>query len=199
MQRRKIDNFLIIINLKFKMNKKMIFAIIGLALVAFIGFGLVKANQLKTIQIVKTVKINGPIDEVFDMVKYLGNFPKWSPFLAQDPSQKYFVKGTDGAVGAQYHWDGNKGKDLGHQEIVKIENHKMVGMKCDIKKPFEAKPTFDYYFSETSEGIIVKQDFKLESSLIDAFFMWLFGAKKEMENTNQQGLDLLKKAIENKN
>jgi hypothetical protein len=27
--------------------------------------------------------------------------------------------------------------------------------------------------------------------------MWLFGAKGEMEKTNAQGLDLLKKAIEN--
>jgi hypothetical protein len=38
----------------------------------------------------------------------------------------------------------------------------------------------------------------LESALVDAFFLWLFGAKAEMEKTNQQGLDLLKKAVENK-
>ncbi len=178
------------------MNKKMIYAIIGLALAAFIGFGFFKASGLKSIQIEKKVTIQGSKKEVFDMVKYLSNFPKWSPFLAQDPSQKYEVKGTDGSVGAQYHWDGNKGKDLGYQEIVKIEELNFVGMKCDIQKPFVAKPTFDYYFKETTNGIEVKQDFKLESSLIDAFFMWMFGAKAEMEKTNQQGLDLLKKAIE---
>lgn len=28
--------------------------------------------------------------------------------------------------------------------------------------------------------------------------MWLFGAKAGMEKTNQQGLDLLKKAVESK-
>lgn len=177
----------------------MILGIVGGALAAFIGFGLYKANGLKNIQIIKTVTISGSKQEVFDMIKYLKNFPKWSPFLAQDPSQKYEVKGTDGTVGAQYHWDGNKGKDLGYQEIIKIDELKFVGMKCDIQKPFVAKPTFDYYFSETSSGIEVKQDFKLESGLVDAFFMWLFGAKSEMEKTNQQGLDLLKKAVESKN
>lgn len=176
----------------------MIFAIIGIALASFIGFGLYKASGLKSIQIVKTVTIKGSKQEVFDMVKYLNNFPKWSPFLAQDPTQKYEVKGTDGTVGAQYYWDGNKGKDLGHQEIVKIDELNFVGMKCDIQKPFVAKPTFDYYFTETSNGIEVKQDFKLESGLVDAFFMWLFGAKSEMEKTNQQGLDLLKNAVEKK-
>ncbi len=69
-------------------------------------------------------------------------------------------------------------------------------MKCDIQKPFAAQPTFDYSFKETPNGIEVKQDFQLQSGLVDAFFMWAFGAVKEMENTNQQGLDLMKKAIE---
>ncbi len=174
----------------------MIFGILGLALVAFIGFGLFKASGLKSIQIVKTVTIQGSSTEVFDMVKYLANFPKWSPFLAQDPTQKYEVKGNDGSVGAQYHWDGNKGKDLGYQEIVKIDEGRFIAMKCDIQKPFVAKPTFEYTFAETAGGIAVTQDFKLESGLVDAFFMWLFGAKAEMEKTNQHGLDLLKKAIE---
>lgn len=176
----------------------MIITILAIALVAFIAFGLYKASGLKNIQIIKTVTIKGSNQEVFDMIKYLKNFPKWSPFLAEDPSQKYEVKGQDGVVGAQYHWDGNKGKDLGFQEIVKIQEGKFIGMQCDIQKPFVAKPTFDYYFTETANGIEVKQDFKVESALPDAFFMWLFGAKAGMEKMNQTGLDLLKKAVENK-
>lgn len=177
----------------------MMFSIIGIALAAIIGFGLYMANGLKTIQIVKSVTVKGSKQEVFDMVKYLNNFPKWSPFLAQDPTQKYEVKGTDGTVGAQYHWNGNKGKDLGYQEITKVDELKFVGIKCDIRKPFVATPTFEYSFTETSTGIEVKQDFILESGLIEAFFMFLFGAKSEMEKTNQQGLELLKKAVEFKN
>lgn len=173
-----------------------IISIIGIAIIAFVSFGLFKASQLKTIQIVKSVTIKGSQEEVFDMVKYLKNFPKWSPFLAADPSQKYEVKGTDGELGAQYHWVGNGGKDIGYQEIVKIEGQKFIGMRCDIQKPFVAKPSFDYSFTETSAGIVVKQEFKLESGLMDAFFMWMFGAKAEMEKTNEQGLMLLKKAIE---
>jgi hypothetical protein len=177
---------------------KKVFSIIALILVGFIGYGLVKANGLKDIQITKSITINGSKQEVFDMVKYLGNFPKWSPFLVQDPTQKYEIKGTDGSVGAQYHWTGNQGNDLGFQEIVKIDTFSFIGKKCDIQKPFVAKPTFEYSFTETANGIEVKEDFKLESGLSDAFFLWLFGAKAEMEKTNQQGLDLLKKAVESK-
>lgn len=176
--------------------KKMILSIIAILLVTFIAFGLYNANQLKNIHIQKTVTINGNKEEVFDMVKYLNNYPKWSPFLVADPDQKYEVKGTDGQVGAQYHWNGNKGKDLGYQEIAKIEGTDFIAMRCTIEKPFKAKPSFDYSFKSTTDGIVVTQDFKLESGLVDAFFMWAFGAKKEMEQTNQQGLNLLKKAVE---
>lgn len=178
------------------MNKKMILSVIAIALVAFIGYGLYKANGLKSIQIVKTITIQGNQQDVFNMVKYLNNFPKWSPFLAEDPTQKYEVKGNDGTVGAQYHWNGNKGKDIGFQEIKKIEEGKFIGMQCDIQKPFVAKPTFEYSFSETPNGVVVKQDFKVESGMVDAFFMWLFGAKAGMEKTNQKGLMLLKMAVE---
>jgi len=178
------------------MNKKMVFSMIGIAMAAFIGFGLYKASGLTSIQIVKSVIVKGSREKVFDMVRYMGNFPKWSPFLAQDPTQKYEVKGTDGTVGAQYHWNGNQGKDLGYQEVVKVDTFSFVGMKCDIQKPFVAKPTFDYTFKETANGIEVTQDFRVQSGMVEAFFMWVFGAKGEMEKTNQLGMDLLKQAVE---
>ena len=178
------------------MKMKTILSTIAIALVAFIGFGLYKASSLTSIQIVRSVTVKSSKAEAYEMVRYLKNFPKWSPFLAEDPTQKYEVKGTDGQVGAQYHWDGNGGKDLGYQEIVKVDSLNFIGMQCDIQKPFVAKPTFDYSFKETANGIEITQDFKLESGLADAFFLWLFNAKSGMEKTNEKGMELLKKAIE---
>jgi uncharacterized protein YneF (UPF0154 family) len=175
---------------------KKILIIVAIALLAFVCIGLFKAQKIQKLQITKTVSINGSKGEVLEMVQYLRNFPKWSPFLAQDPSQKVRIEGVDGRVGAQYHWLGNGGEDVGYQEIVKIDTTGFVGMKCFIVKPFAAQPTFEYTMTEKNDGVTVTQDFKLESSLSDAFFMWAFGAVKDMENTNQQGLDLLKKAVE---
>jgi hypothetical protein len=173
----------------------MIVTIVAIVIIALVVFGVINANKLKNIQIVSKVKINGTKQEVIDMVRYLNNFPKWSPFLAEDPTQKYYVKGVDGQVGAQYHWDGNKGKDLGYQQIEKIESN-YVGMKCNIQKPFKAEPTFDYYFTETTNGIEVKQDFKVKSNTVSAFFMWLFNAKAAMQKTNEKGLNMLRLAVE---
>lgn len=175
---------------------KKIFLSIIVILVAFIGFGLFQASKIQNLQIVKSITIKGTQKEVFDMVRYLNNFPKWSPFLAEDSTQKYQVKGTDGEVGASYHWVGNGGEDVGHQTIMQIDTLNFIGMKCDIQKPFSAQPTFDYSFKEIPNGIEVTQDFRLKSNLVDAFFLWAFGAVEEMENTNQKGLDLMKKAVE---
>lgn len=175
---------------------KMTLTIIVAVVVLFVGFGLYKASQLTSIEINKSVTIFGEKKEVFDMVKYLNNFPKWSPFLAQDPTQQVEVKGEDGTVGAQYHWLGNQGKDMGYQEIVKIDELSFIGMQCDIQKPFEARPTFGYTFSGSDGNVTVTQQFKLTSGLPNAFFMWLFGARQKMEATNEQGLQLLKQVVE---
>jgi hypothetical protein len=177
---------------------KKVLAIIGIAIIGFIAFGMFKASDLKSIEIITETTIKGDKQTVFNMVKNLKKFPKWSPFLVQDPSQKYEIKGTNGAVGSQYHWVGNGGEDVGYQEITKIEEGSFIGKKCDIQKPFVAQPTFDYSFTENANGVTVKETFKLESGQVDAFFLWLFGAKAEMVKTNQQGLDLLKKAVETK-
>jgi hypothetical protein len=181
---------------KTKIVMKKILAIIIIAFVAFVGVGFFKAKKIQNLKIIKTVTIDGSKREVFEMVQYLRNFPKWSPFLAQDTTQKIRIEGVDGIVGARYHWVGNAGDDVGYQEIMKIDTNGYVGMKCFIEKPFTAQPTFEYTIKQTSMGVEVTQEFKLESSLSNAFFMWTFGAVKDMENTNQQGLDLLKKAIE---
>lgn len=174
----------------------MIFIIIGIALAAFLGFGFFKASQLKHIHITKTVTINASRSEVFDMVKYLDNFPKWSPFLEEDPSQRITVKGTDGTVGAQYHWEGRGGKDLGYQEIKEIREGQYIRLGCEIQKPFQSQPIFEYSFREGPGGITVQQDFDLKSGTVDAFFMWLFGAKKSMDVTNARGMELLRQAVE---
>jgi hypothetical protein len=176
------------------MKKVLKAVLIGFS--AIIVFAVFQGSKNQKIQIVKTTTIKGSKKEVFEMVSNLKNFPKWSPFLVQDPTQKYEIKGSDGAVGSQYYWVGNKGEDVGYQEITKVDTFSFVGKKCVIQKPFVAKPTFDYGFAETPNGVEVREEFNLQSGLVDAFFLWAFGAKAEMEKTNQQGLDLLKAAIE---
>lgn len=176
--------------------KKMILSIVGIAVLAFIAIGVYNARQLQHVHIQKSVTINADAQTVFDQVAYLNNFPKWSPFYEADPNQIVEVKGVDGQVGAQFHWNGNDGKDLGYQEIKEIRPTSYIRMECDIQKPFTAHPVFEYSFAQKGGRVQVTQDFNLESGLVDAFFMWLFGAKSNMDKLNGRGMELLKIASE---
>lgn len=174
----------------------MILFTIIIVLIAGLGISFAVAQKLRDIHIQKQVLIDGSLATVFEQVVLLKNFPNWSPFLEADPSQKTEVKGTDGQVGAQYHWVGNKGKDVGYQEIKEIKQLEYIKMGCDIQKPFTATPVFEYRFEQVGSQIKVTQDFRLQSGSVDAFFMWLFGAKKNMDKMNQRGMELLKVAVE---
>lgn len=175
---------------------KVIFSIIGAALIIFFTIGFYNASKLQNIFIQKTVHIKADKNKVFDQVVYLKNFPKWSPFLEADPTQKIEIKGTDGKVGAQYHWKGDNGKDLGCQEIKRIDPLRYIKLECDIQKPFKANPVFEYSFSQENGNVKVTQDFHLKSGFVDAFFMWLFGAKMDMSKMNGRGMELLKTSLE---
>ncbi len=177
-------------------NEKMIAIIISIAVLFFIGLGYYNATKLQHIHIQKKIAIRANTLRVFENVQYLNNFPKWSPFYEADPDQKVYVTGNDGEEGARYHWEGNNGKDLGYQEIKQIRSLEYIKMECTIEKPFKANPTFEYSFRKQDQLIEVTQDFNLKSRKIDSFFMWLFGAKKEMEKMNSRGLELLKQVCE---
>ena len=172
-----------------------IIIIVSIVVLCF-GIGFYNASRLQHIHIQETVMIRAEEQKVFDQVVYLKNFRLWSPFKEADPGQKTEIKGRDGKVGAQYHWEGNNGKDLGYQEIEEIKPLRYIKMKCNIQKPFNAQPVFEYSFAKLSDGIRVTQDFYLKSGMVDAFFMWLFGAKKEMVKMNKRGMELLKIATE---
>ncbi len=155
-----------------------------------------KESNMTSLNIQKTITIKADLPHVFDHIKYLEKFPEWSPFLEEDPTQTYKVTGTDGQIGAQYHWEGNKGKDLGYQEIKSIDPGKSIQMQCDIQRPFKAKPTFSYTFKQQGDKILVTQDFHLSVKRIDLFFMKLFGGVKDINRMNERGLELLKIACE---
>ena len=174
----------------------MIAIVIVSIVVLLLGLGLYKARKLQHIHVQKQVQIATDLTTVYNHVAYLENFTKWSPFYEADPTQITKVTGTDGQVGAQFHWEGNGGKDLGYQEITEIKKYNYIKMECDIEKPFKAHPTFEYTLEQQEDTIVLTQDFNLESGLAASFFMWLFGAKTDMDKMNGRGMELLKQTCE---
>jgi uncharacterized membrane protein len=175
------------------------FMFIGIALGAIVLIAAVLAAIApRKVDTQNKVTIHASKQVVYDQLRHLSRFPSWSPFLVADPKQKNWVTGTDGAVGATFHWDGVAEKSKGTQQIMSLVENSRVSLKCNITVPFVALPTFDYTIEAQKDGsVVVTQDFSTDLGVPGNIFGMLFGLKKQMNTTNQLGLDLLKKSIEN--
>jgi hypothetical protein len=168
-------------------------SILGVLLVTGVILALVapKRISVKNSQFIKASKA-----EVFNQLRFMKNFPNWSPFKAQDPEQKFNISGNDGQIGATFSWEGVKEKSKGSQTITALKEHESVEIKCNITVPFEAKPTFNYHLIEKNGGVELVQNFESEMPIPSNIFGMLFGLKNKISETNKQGLDLLKKLTE---
>jgi hypothetical protein len=116
--------------------------------------------------------------------------------LIEDPNQKNWVSGADGQVGATFYWEGVAVKSKGAQKITALVENEHVTMQCDITAPFVARPTFEYSITEQNGEIVVTQNFSTDLGVPGNVFGMLFGLKKQMAATNELGLQMLKKSIE---
>ena len=179
------------------MTKTLI--VIGIVLGALLIAGVILSLVApKRISVSNTTFINASKQHVFDQLRYMKNFPKWSPFLVQDPEQKYTVSGQDGEVGATFSWEGVKEKSKGLQRVAKLKSIDEVVIECNITVPFQSNPTFSYSLVEKDGGVEVVQHFDAEMPAPSNIFGLLLNLKEKISATNKQGLELLRQACENK-
>jgi Polyketide cyclase / dehydrase and lipid transport len=166
---------------------------LGAVLVAIIILSLVAPKRIS----IRSVQfIQAPKEVVYDQLRFMKNFPNWSPFKVQDPEQKHVISGPDGSVGATFSWEGVKEKSKGYQKVVALKENERVELRCEITVPFESHPSFNYDLIEKAGGVEVVQEFDVAMPFPANVFGLLFGLKREIGATNQQGLALLKKVCE---
>ena len=68
------------------------------------------------VKIERSITIKAPTEIIWSNIKYFTNFPKWSPWHKKEPNIKVTYSGTDGEVGSEYSWAGNKDVGTGTQK-----------------------------------------------------------------------------------
>jgi hypothetical protein len=177
------------------MKKSFIFigGILGVLLITGVVLALVAPKRIviNNTQFIKATKA-----ETFDQLRYMENFPNWSPFKAEDPDQKFAISGKDGEVGATFSWEGVKEKSKGSQTIVALRENESLKIACHILVPFESKPEFNYELKEKNGGVEVNQTFNVEMPIPSNIFGLLMGLPDKIDASNKLGLALLKKVTE---
>ncbi len=90
----------------------------------------------KDYQVQRAITINRPSSEVYNYVKLLKNQDHYSKWVRMDPAMKKDFRGTDGTVGFVYAWEGNKDAGKGEQEIIALEEDKLVDVEVRFVEPF---------------------------------------------------------------
>ena len=143
----------------------------SLLAICFFAISFTLSAQKKVLKVVSKQNIDAAQVEAYDLLRNFERFPEWSPFVVEDPEQKNHVTGEAGEVGSAFHWEGVAEESQGTQTLVAVEGKEYLKMQCNITKPFEDQPIFEYQINETEHGVEVVQNFELECSRFSYFMM----------------------------
>jgi hypothetical protein len=91
----------------------------------------------KEYSIEREITVTRPETEVFEYIRYVKNQDHYNKWVMTDPNMKKQFRGTDGAVGFVYAWEGNDKAGKGEQEIREIKDGKELTVEIRFEKPFK--------------------------------------------------------------
>lgn len=153
----------------------------------------------KEYDVIREVKINKPVEEVFNYVVLLKNQDKYSAWGTMDPNQRTEYRGADGTVGFVSAWDSDDpdvGK--GEQEITAIVPLTRIDYELRFLKPFKSTSnafmtttSLDEHITRVQWGFTGKMAVPMNLMLLTMDFEGMIGEDL------QKGLNNLKEILEN--
>lgn len=146
----------------------------------------------------RSITIRASASVIYQQLIKLENFNKYAVWSQSDSSAKYTMTGTDGTVGAALSWTGNPEiSGDGKIEIVSLQENKKVGHQLRFTRPKKGSAESVFTLTETSGGsTVVTWNFKLATPRPWNIFNLFYSLDKNMGKDFEEGLSLLKKAIE---
>ncbi len=114
----------------------IIYIVIGLALLVFI----LSTIAPKSYSVEKSIRINRPVEDVFQFVKYLGNQDRWAKWNRMDPDMKKTSQGEDGKIGYRSTWESEMRQvGAGQQTITAIDENEAVYTRLEFFRPMKSE------------------------------------------------------------
>lgn len=147
----------------------------------------------------REIIIDRPAAEVFAYLRSLKNFSAWNPFAKADPQLRPQFKGSDGAVGSQMSWDGNKMVGAGEQEITRIVDGERIEFELRFLRPFASTTTGSFAVAPAGSGQTKVIWSMLGKTAFPMTILCLvFSTEKMIGGQFENGLKELKKLLEKK-
>lgn len=177
-----------------KILKKVIIALIGIIIIALVAAIFVSKEVIYE----KTIRINTPIDVVWEHVNSLSDLDAWSPWNEYDPNMKKELTGTDGAIGAKASWDSDVEEvGKGSQTIAKIEVPNLLETDLKFYEPYESEAKGYIKLKKDSNATEVTWGFESEMSYPFNLMNLFTDMESLMGKDWNKGLEKLKNLCEN--
>lgn len=173
--------------------------LVGFFLLAVIVVTAAMSFMLPTSQkLNRSITINAPATVIFEQLKKLDNFNRFSVWSQQDPAVKYTLTGTDGTVGAATSWTGNPEiSGEGKIAIIALEPTHKVTHQIEFSKPRKGKATSTFSIIEKEKNRTdVTWYFEMATPRPWNIFNFFYSLDKQMGKDFEDGLSTMKKAIE---
>ncbi|MFI5132742.1 MAG: SRPBCC family protein [Chitinophagales bacterium] len=150
-------------------------------------------------RIKRSVTINAPVAQVYQLLSKLENFNKWAVWNLHDSSIKNIMTGTDGKVGAINSWVGDPAiSGEGKIEITKLENNKSVGYNIIFIKPKKINAESDFELENVNGQTKLNWQFDLATPRPWNIFNLFSSLDSKMGKDFDDGLANLKALLEKK-
>ncbi|MDT0554724.1 SRPBCC family protein [Patiriisocius hiemis] len=151
----------------------------------------------RTYHVERSIIINKPLPEVFAYIKKVKNQDDWSPWKKRDPGMKQTFTGTDGTVGFISKWESDH-KHVGHgeQEIINIEENKVMESELRFLKPFKSQSTGFLQTDTEGEKTKVTWGFYGKHKIPLNVMMLFYNMDKAVGKDFEEGLLDLKTVLE---
>ena len=119
--------------------------IAGLAgLLFLIGLFLPEATHME-----RSVRVNAPAEEVYQLVNDLPSWTKWSPWYEMEPTAEMTYSTPASGKGSWYAWDG---QELGRGKLMITDA--VAGSRIDTEMEFEGQggAEADFFFEPNEDG-----------------------------------------------
>ncbi|MEM1364949.1 MAG: SRPBCC family protein [Pseudomonadota bacterium] len=123
----------------------LIFALVGLVVLVALLSALAPAR----VEYTESIEIRAPIEEVYDDIRMQERLMRWSAWPAETNST-CALEGVDGLVGARTAFF-NKGKRVGHQEVMKLKDNQLVSLTLVGPGP-PHKPELTFQLHEIADN-----------------------------------------------
>ncbi len=149
----------------------------------------------------RSITINAPATDIYEQLKKLETFNRFSVWSQQDSSIVHTMSGTDGTVGAISNWKGSSEiSGEGKIEITALEPTQKVAHTIHFSKPQKSTAQSVFMLNQKEKNqTTVTWNFELNTPRPGNIFNLFYSLDKQMGNDFETGLATLKTMIEKDN